>query len=126
MRIRALDARTIRGLISYEELIPLMRTTLAAVSRGDAELPLRRALQLPGDGGMLVMMPGNLGSEASAGIKLVSLVPNAATAGRSGTRAHAVTLAERHALGIAAEDIALAAHVYRKAERLGLGQMVEL
>jgi ornithine cyclodeaminase len=29
-------------------------------------------------------------------------------------------------LGIAAEDIALAAHVYRKAERLGLGQMVEL
>jgi ornithine cyclodeaminase len=61
-----------------------MRTTLAAVSRGDAELPLRWALQLPGDGGMLVMMPGYLGSEASAGIKLVSLVPNAATAGRSG------------------------------------------
>jgi ornithine cyclodeaminase len=83
MRIRALDAQTIRGLVSYEELIPLMRTTLAAVSRGEAELPLRWALQLPKEAGMLVMMPGYLGPEASAGIKLVSLVPNAAMNGRS-------------------------------------------
>jgi ornithine cyclodeaminase/alanine dehydrogenase-like protein (mu-crystallin family) len=83
MRIRALDAQTIRGLVSYEELIPLMRSTLAAVSRGEAELPLRWALQLPNEAGMLVMMPGYLGPEASAGIKLVSLVPNAAMNGRS-------------------------------------------
>jgi hypothetical protein len=61
MRIRALDSRTIRQLVSYEELIPLMRDTLAAVSRGEAELPLRWALSVPDKGGMLVMMPEQLG-----------------------------------------------------------------
>ena len=73
-----LDARTIRKLASYEELIPLMSKTLAAVSRGEAELPLRWGMQVPGEGGVLVMMPGFLGSEASAGIKLLSLAPKQA------------------------------------------------
>jgi len=58
-----------------------MSRTLAAVSRGDAELPLRTGMPLPCEGGVLVMMPGFLGSEASAGIKLLSLAPK--QAGRS-------------------------------------------
>jgi len=73
-----LDARTIHELASYEELIPLMSKALAAVSRGDAELPLRWGMPVPGERGVLVMMPGFLGSEASAGIKLLSLAPKQA------------------------------------------------
>jgi ornithine cyclodeaminase len=54
-----------------------MRDTLAAVSRGEAELPLRWALSVPDKGGMLVMMPGYLRPAASAGIKLISLAAGA-------------------------------------------------
>ena len=82
MKIRALSADLIRKLAPYEETIPLMARTLASVSRGEAELPLRWALSVPGGGGALVMMPGYLGSQNSAGIKLVSLNPNAAAQGR--------------------------------------------
>jgi ornithine cyclodeaminase len=82
MKLRALSADSIRKLAPYDELIPLMAGTLAAVSRAEAELPLRWALNVPGERGALVMMPGYLGSQASAGIKLVSLNPQAAAQGR--------------------------------------------
>jgi ornithine cyclodeaminase/alanine dehydrogenase-like protein (mu-crystallin family) len=82
MKIRALSAQVIRELAPYRELIPLMANTLAAVSRGEAELPLRWGLTLPGERGALVMMPGYLGPPDRAGIKLVSLDPNASAAGR--------------------------------------------
>jgi ornithine cyclodeaminase/alanine dehydrogenase-like protein (mu-crystallin family) len=47
-------------------------------------------------------------------------------AGTRPGRASPSELTAFKSLGIAAEDIALAAHIHRKAERLGLGQMVEL
>jgi len=82
MKIRALSAEVIRELAPYEELIPLMANTLAAVSRGEAELPLRGGLMLPEGRGALVMMPGYLGPPNRAGIKLISLDPNASAEGR--------------------------------------------
>jgi ornithine cyclodeaminase len=82
MKIRALGAELIRALAPYDELIPLMASTLAAVSSGEAELPLRWALSVPEGRGALVMMPGFLGPADCAGIKLVSLSPNAAALGR--------------------------------------------
>src|SRR5215468_534791 len=82
MRLRVLTGELIRKLAPYEELIPLMASSLAAVSRGEAELPLRWALTVPEGRGALVMMPGFLGSQDSAGIKLVSLNPHATAQGR--------------------------------------------
>jgi len=82
MKLRALTALNIRELAPYQELIPLMANTLAAVSRGEAELPLRWGLMLPNERGALVMMPGYLGPPDRAGIKLVSLDPNASSRGR--------------------------------------------
>lgn len=82
MKMRALSAQAIRELAPYEELIPLMASTLAAVSRGKAELPLRWGLMLPDERGALVMMPGYLAPPDRAGIKLVSLDPNASAQGR--------------------------------------------
>jgi ornithine cyclodeaminase/alanine dehydrogenase-like protein (mu-crystallin family) len=83
LKIRALDAKAIRELVSPAELIPLMRDTFAAVSRGEAQLPLRTALRLPEGRGALVMMPGYLGPANFAGIKLIGLTPASLTAGAS-------------------------------------------
>lgn len=82
MKIRALSAQVIRDLAPYDELISLMANTLAAVSRGEAELPLRWALNVPPERGALVMMPGFLAPAGCAGIKLVSLAPSASALGR--------------------------------------------
>src|SRR5579871_2633090 len=77
MKIRALGASDIRSLVSAAELIPLMRQTMAAVSRGEALLPLRTGLRLPGNRGALVTMPGHLAPARFAGIKLIGLAPRA-------------------------------------------------
>jgi ornithine cyclodeaminase len=116
-----------------------MRDTLAAVSRGEAELPLRRALSVDelverskfyvdympaalSQAGELLgaVERGCIGTDHVAGeIGEVIL----------GTRPGRATPAEItvfKSVGIAAEDLALAAYVQRKAEQLGLGQLVEL
>lgn len=70
-----IDAALVRELAPPSALIGWMRLAMQAVSAGEAELPLRRALPLPGGRGMLGMMPGYLAPARAAGIKLVSLVP---------------------------------------------------
>lgn len=82
VKIRALGGAVIRELAPYEELVPLMASTLAAVSRGEAEMPLRMAMPV-GEGRMIATMPGVLKPEAYAGVKLVSLNALAAAHGRS-------------------------------------------
>jgi ornithine cyclodeaminase len=57
------------------ECIDLMRTTMMAVSEGRVVLPLRSILVMPGDRGMMGMMPGYLAEPECFGVKLVSLIP---------------------------------------------------
>lgn len=74
--LRIIDAETIKQLATPDELINWMRNVMQVVSRRNVELPLRRAITLPDDLGMIGMMPGYVGEDiASAGVKLVSLVP---------------------------------------------------
>ncbi|WP_088308489.1 ornithine cyclodeaminase family protein [Novosphingobium sp. B 225] len=83
-QLRIIDGATIRRLAPPEKLIGWMREAMIAVSRREVELPLRRALVLPGDMGAVGMMPGYVGAEVnSAGVKLVSLVPPARRKGSS-------------------------------------------
>jgi ornithine cyclodeaminase len=75
-QLRIINGATIRRLAPPEKLIGWMREAMIAVSRREVELPLRRAIVLPGGMGAIGIMPGYVGAEAnSAGVKLVSLVP---------------------------------------------------
>ncbi len=62
-------------MLPMAECIDLMRTTMIAVSEGRVVLPLRSILVMPGDRGMMGMMPGYLAEPECFGVKLVSLIP---------------------------------------------------
>ena len=74
--LRIIDAATVRRLAPPEKLIAWMKPAMVSTSRRAVELPLRRGMVLPGGLGVVGMMPGYVGEDtASAGVKLVSLVP---------------------------------------------------
>jgi ornithine cyclodeaminase/alanine dehydrogenase-like protein (mu-crystallin family) len=75
MDIRVLRGAEVRKLLPMAECIDLMRTTMAAVSEGRVVVPLRSILVMPGDRGMMGMMPGYLADPECFGVKLVSLIP---------------------------------------------------
>jgi ornithine cyclodeaminase len=65
----------VRQLLPMAECIDLMQRTMIAVSEGRVVLPLRSILVMPGDRGMMGMMPGYLADPECFGVKLVSLIP---------------------------------------------------
>jgi ornithine cyclodeaminase/alanine dehydrogenase-like protein (mu-crystallin family) len=75
MDIRVLRGAEVRRLLPMAECVELMRTTMIAVSEGRVVLPLRSILAMPGDRGMMGMMPGYLADAECFGVKLVSLIP---------------------------------------------------
>jgi ornithine cyclodeaminase/alanine dehydrogenase-like protein (mu-crystallin family) len=75
MEIRVLRGAEVRRLLPMAECIELMHRTMIAVSEGRVVLPLRSILVMPGDRGMMGMMPGYLADPECFGIKLVSLIP---------------------------------------------------
>ena len=72
-----LDAETVHANLDFADCIQLMDGAMRQVSLGQAELPLRHGMPLPGGGKALGMMPGYLAGSDSRpalfGIKLVSL-----------------------------------------------------
>lgn len=81
--ILTIDGPTVRKLLDWPSLIDTVRAAMIATSQGEAELPLRWGLKIPGDRGIIGMMPGYLAPAGAAGVKLVSLNPHAAQQGRS-------------------------------------------
>src|SRR5580692_10531564 len=75
MDIRVLRGPEVRKLLPMGECIDLMQKTMIAVSEGRVVLPLRSILVMPGDRGMMGMMPGYLAEPECFGVKLVSLIP---------------------------------------------------
>jgi ornithine cyclodeaminase len=75
MDIRVLRGPEVRKLLPMGECIDLMQKTMIAVSEGRVVLPLRSILVMPGDSGMMGMMPGYLAEPECFGVKLVSLIP---------------------------------------------------
>jgi ornithine cyclodeaminase/alanine dehydrogenase-like protein (mu-crystallin family) len=75
MDIRVLRGEEVRRLLPMSECIDLMHRTMIAVSEGKVVLPLRSILMMPGDRGMMGMMPGYLAEPECFGVKLVSLIP---------------------------------------------------
>ena len=75
MEIRILRRAEVRQLLPMGECIELMRRTMIAVSEGRVVLPLRSIMAMPGDRGMMGVMPGYLADPECFGVKLVSLIP---------------------------------------------------
>lgn len=72
-----LDENTVRDLLDPQALLAAVRTALIALSRGEAEQPLRLVLGMGGDGkapaGHLFVKPARIGEALAT--KLITLVP---------------------------------------------------
>jgi alanine dehydrogenase len=72
MKLLILDQADVGRLLPMEECIEVMSSALAALSRGEANLPLRSTLWLPDRSGALVTMPSYLGHINAFGLKVIT------------------------------------------------------
>ena len=75
MKVLFVNEPGVHELLTMEACIPLMRAALAALTSGNAVLPLRSMVRLPDGSGLLGLMPGYLGEPESFGLKVVSVMP---------------------------------------------------
>jgi len=75
MSFRLFTHRDVRELLPMNECVDVMSTALAALSRGEAVLPLRTMMWLPEKVGLLGLMPAYLGEPRCFGLKAISFMP---------------------------------------------------
>jgi alanine dehydrogenase len=75
MPVLILSGDDVRRLLPMSECIEVMAQALAALSRGEAVLPLRQVLLLPGGKGAFAAMPAHLTEPAAMGLKVISVIP---------------------------------------------------
>jgi alanine dehydrogenase len=75
MKVLLVNEAGVHELLPMDVCVSLMRDALAALSRGDAVLPLRSKMFLPDQSGLLGLMPGYLGDPQSFGLKVVAVMP---------------------------------------------------
>ena len=61
MRTLLVSHREVTGLLSMHDCIDAMTDAFRALATGDARLPLRQVVSLPGSPNLLALMPGQLG-----------------------------------------------------------------
>jgi ornithine cyclodeaminase/alanine dehydrogenase-like protein (mu-crystallin family) len=75
MQILIVNQDEVRRLLPMAECLDVMARTLAALARGEALLPLRQVLMLPGGQGAFGAMPAHLSSPPAIGIKVITVFP---------------------------------------------------
>jgi ornithine cyclodeaminase/alanine dehydrogenase-like protein (mu-crystallin family) len=85
MDVLVLNGEQVAQLLPMPECIKVMRDALAALARGEALVPLRTVMRVPGVSGFLGLMPGYIspreGQEGALGLKAVSVFPGNASRG---------------------------------------------
>jgi ornithine cyclodeaminase/alanine dehydrogenase-like protein (mu-crystallin family) len=85
MDLLVLNGQEVARLLPMRECIQVMRDALAALARGEALVPLRMVMRVPGASGFLGLMPGHLSPQAgrpgALGLKAVSVFPGNARRG---------------------------------------------
>ena len=85
MDVLVLNAEEVTRLLPMPECIKVMRDALAALARGEALVPLRTVMRVPGASGFLGLMPGYIaparGEGGALGMKAVSVFPGNAKRG---------------------------------------------
>jgi ornithine cyclodeaminase len=83
--VLVLDGEAVTRLLPMAECIEVMREALAALARGEALVPLRTVMRVPGVSGFLGLMPGYIapheGKDGALGMKAVSVFPGNAKRG---------------------------------------------
>lgn len=72
-----LNREATRHALSHKDCIAVLRDAMVSVSRREAELPLRRYLNIPGTQGKFTLMPGYTKVPRTFGVKIVSKFPRA-------------------------------------------------
>ena len=75
MKILVVDQTTVTRLLPMDDCMAAMEEALAVLARGDAILPLRQVLRLPGGRGAFAAMPAYDGSSESIGLKAITVFP---------------------------------------------------
>ena len=75
MPVRILSQQEVIALLPMDECIEVMEAALRSLSQGDAQLPLRTVLRLPEGKGLFGVMPAQLGTPASLGLKAIGVFP---------------------------------------------------
>src|SRR5438093_6160878 len=79
MQVLIVSQQEVRELLRMEECIDVMADALAALTRGDAVMPLRAMAGMPEHPGLLAWMPSLLPASNVMGIKVISVFPNEGT-----------------------------------------------
>lgn len=74
-RLVVLDAGDVRRLLPMRECVDVMARVLATVAMGNAILPLRPMIRLPGSPNIFALMPAYLGEPKSVGVKVLTVFP---------------------------------------------------
>lgn len=72
-----LNREATRSALSHKDCVSALRDAMISVSRREAELPLRRYLNIPGTQGKFTLMPGYTQVPRTFGVKIVSKFPRA-------------------------------------------------
>lgn len=75
MQIRLLNAGAVRELLPMSACIDAMRQAMSLVATGDTIQPIRQAMFIPSQKGLLSMMPGYTAKPEWLGIKVMSVFP---------------------------------------------------
>lgn len=85
MDVLVLNGEEVARLLPMRDCIQVMRDALAALARGEALVPLRMVMRVPGASGFLGLMPGyimpRVDDEGALGLKAVSVFPGNAKRG---------------------------------------------
>jgi len=73
--MRILSKREIESLISMQDVIAVMEEVFAALARGEALVPERTIISIPGTDSSILFMPGYLATSGAVGVKAVSVFP---------------------------------------------------
>lgn len=79
MEVLVVNQREVPELLPMKECIDVMADALAALTRGDAVMPLRGMAGVPDRAGLLAWMPSLLPGAGVMGIKVISVFPNEGT-----------------------------------------------
>jgi ornithine cyclodeaminase len=81
MRTLIVSHREVAGLLPMKECIEVMADALRALAIGEASLPLRQVIKLPGSPNLFGLMPGQIGisardrHRAALGAKVITVFP---------------------------------------------------
>jgi alanine dehydrogenase len=81
MRVRVISGENVTRLLTMPACIGIMEEALRTFARGNAVLPLRSLVRLPGGSGILGLMPGYLGAPPAFGLKVVTVMRPGSPAG---------------------------------------------